>query len=355
MLKKILKYIITAILLLSLTVSSVFVSAEEVKNDGHITVETVSGVNGDSVLVRVFIEDNPGIMAITITFTYDSSALEYQRHYYGFLDDKEIGNHPTKNMLRFVACEKKDRTENGVMFAFKFKIKENAEFGFYPINIEYSAGDFCNWNLDKLMPKITAGGIDVAYNGENCSHKKYEDWQTLTDPTCTEVGTKSRKCTKCDHIEMGEIPATGHDFQKEWIIDKPAVEGVSGTMSRHCKNCDEVTDILAFDLPFAEQNKIENNLGTVLPPSNATDELLKDQLPEVFKENGNTSVTPDKPTENKGDNNNSALTSPEEIIESIEKESSGKLEKILSAIPDIGKIKNIFSVALILLIRLLLI
>ena len=37
-------------------------------------------------------------------------------------------------------------------------------------------------------------------------------WTESEKPTCTVPGEKIKKCTNCDHTEIGEIPATGHNY-----------------------------------------------------------------------------------------------------------------------------------------------
>ena len=85
MLKKILKNAACLLFVFSLIITSFAVSAEETGDyeDGHIIVHTVSGINGDSVVVQLEMQNNPGIMAMTISVTYDSSALEYETFHRG--------------------------------------------------------------------------------------------------------------------------------------------------------------------------------------------------------------------------------------------------------------------------------
>lgn len=349
MFKAKLKAGICVIISILLLISSLVVSAEEDYSQGHIIIDSVSALNGDSVILRVNMENNPGIMAITISITYDSSALTYERYYFGYLNDYTVVDHPDKNLIRFVNCESINRRNNDTMLSIQFKVKEDADFGFYPVSIDYKAGDFCNWKLDKLMPVITAGGVDVAYNGSNCSHKKYGDWEVVAKPACTEKGAKQRACVKCGHIDIGEIPAAGHDFAEEWTVDKAATADVSGIMSRHCKNCEETTDVLTFSLPESEDLQIENSEGTVIKPSDTTDKLMEEQLPEVFKQNGGSSISPNNKDGNNSDSNGSYGDNEAPsigILEEIKENGGGPLSKILSAIPDINLIRKILIAAL---------
>jgi len=112
-------------------------------------------------------------------------------------------------------------------------------------------------------------------------------WATTTAPTCTVSGTERRACNACDYYETrpintldhtevidtevdatctasglteGEhcsvcnkvlvpqqtIDALGHDFADEWTVDIESTTTTTGSMSRHCSRCDEITDIIVI-------------------------------------------------------------------------------------------------------------
>lgn len=41
---------------------------------------------------------------------------------------------------------------------------------------------------------------------------KYGEWSNTKTPTCTEEGSRSRTCSKCEEVESETIPAQGHNF-----------------------------------------------------------------------------------------------------------------------------------------------
>lgn len=315
--------------------------------DGHIIIDNVSAVTGDTVIVKINIENNPGIMAMTISITYDSSALTYEGFYRGYLKDYTVADHPDKNMIRFVNCETGNRRNNDTIVSLIFKVKDDAEFGFYPISIDYKSGDFCNYWLQKLMPEITPGGVNVAFNGSNCSHKNYSDWETAAKPSCTQPGAEQRTCQKCGHVDIREIPAAGHDYEDFLTVDTPATADSSGTMSRHCKNCDAYTDLLTFTLEQSKENNLDNGMGSVIEQSDFTDKLVKDQLPQKSEEINSD----DNKSEIGGDSENAA----EQIINNIIENNDGPIAKILTAVPNVGKLGTVIITAIIILLRLILI
>ena len=61
--------------------------------------------------------------------------------------------------------------------------------------------------------------------------------------TCTEAGEKAYTCERCGAVKKEVIPALGHDYDTEWIIDKKARCETQGSKSHHCNRCDGKTDI----------------------------------------------------------------------------------------------------------------
>lgn len=320
---RIFKPLICAFIIISLLFGACFTTAAD-ESDGHITVDTVTAVNGDSVIVKLDMANNPGTMAMTISITYDSSALKFEKAYIGYLRDStiQLADHPDQNLIRFVDCESGNSYKNGTFVSLQFKVRDTASFGFYPISIDYKEGDFCNWKLKKLMPKITPGGVNIEYNGKNCPHKSYGEWETAAPAGCTEPGAEQRACLKCGHIEIRDTEPVGHEYAKEWTVDKAATKESSGTMSRHCIRCDATTDLLTFTLKDVDDKNVENEPLKEVKPSDFTDKLKKEQLPESSEtetdENGGG--TSSDSTDNK-------------LISSVPAEKGSAMEKIINALP----------------------
>lgn len=69
----------------------------------------------------------------------------------------------------------------------------------------------------------------------------------VTEPTCTEKGSATIKCTVCDCEETKEIAALGHDFEHgTWVINT-IITGEEDTKHiRKCSRCDEVSTSLMY-------------------------------------------------------------------------------------------------------------
>ena len=69
-------------------------------------------------------------------------------------------------------------------------------------------------------------------------HTWSEDYVVDKEATCTEAGEKSKHCTICDAKEdVQEIPALGHDFVSK--VTKKATCTADGTLTYTCSRCNE--------------------------------------------------------------------------------------------------------------------
>ena len=69
-------------------------------------------------------------------------------------------------------------------------------------------------------------------------HTWSEDYVVDKEATCTEAGEKSKHCTVCDAKEdVQEIPALGHDFVSK--VSKKATCTADGTLTYTCSRCNE--------------------------------------------------------------------------------------------------------------------
>lgn len=278
MIRKFIKLLICLILLVSFTLG-ITVSAAEIK-EGIITIDTVSAYLGESVIIRLNMSENPGIMAMTVSVNYDSDALEFEKYHEGFLSDYKVVDHPDKNLLRVVSLEKNSVFENGILLSLQFKVKQNATKGLKNITLTYNRGDFADFDLNRISPKIVSGGINVKYRPSDCPHDDYNDWTVVKEPTCTEEGIKQRTC-ECGNVDTSVISPKGHDFEKEWTVDVPATVNSNGSMSRHCKICNASTDVLTFEYEDAKNENIPTQEGEKVPPSQFTEEQIEIQHPEI--------------------------------------------------------------------------
>jgi hypothetical protein len=87
-------------------------------------------------------------------------------------------------------------------------------------------------------------GTNVVYakSGSLSAHAYDDDYTTDVEPTCTEPGSESIHCSKCDEIKPDShrvIPAKGHT-ESDWILDKEATVTEEGARHKECTVCKEV-------------------------------------------------------------------------------------------------------------------
>ncbi|MBQ9015136.1 MAG: RICIN domain-containing protein [Firmicutes bacterium] len=78
-----------------------------------------------------------------------------------------------------------------------------------------------------------------------CTHSNTE-LRGKVSATCTAAGyTGDKYCKDCGELitKGSAVPAKGHAWSSEYTIDKEPTCTADGSKSRHCENCDEVSDV----------------------------------------------------------------------------------------------------------------
>ena len=110
------------------------------------------------------------------------------------------------------------------------------------------AYDTAKSNADKKRKaaKSASEALSAAENTLNALDHSWDAGVITVDATCTEEGIKVYTCENCGDTVEEYLPALGHDFSEEWTVDKEPTFAEEGSESRHCKRCDEVTDVKAI-------------------------------------------------------------------------------------------------------------
>ena len=145
---------------------------------------------------------------------------------------------------------------NGSNVASKTVVDVNAQ------SIEFSVGN----TGTKTNGQVRITAIEVIYKAPNvtCDHSKNtNDLSEVTkDPTCTETGIETIKCSYCDGNIETVIPANGHDYKA--VVTAPTCT-TEGYTTHTCSACgdsytDDQTDALDHDW----------DEGTVTTPATCT-------------------------------------------------------------------------------------
>ena len=129
-----------------------------------ITVETMKKAVkvGDTVTLNASIAGNPGFAAFDFTVKYDAGKLELTKVEQGNIKGSFTGNENTGKVNFIAAADKKECTEDGVLFTLTFNVKADCADG---AQVTLNTTTFKNAQGDKLSPTIVAGGINVTTGG----------------------------------------------------------------------------------------------------------------------------------------------------------------------------------------------
>ena len=201
------------------------VSAED-STEPTLRVSTVEAKHGNTVLVGIDIENNPGIAGLTIELSYDKSKLKL------IAESEDEENPWTDGDGMFIGWEvgnklvwvtpKKDIKTNGTIINLKFEVLDKAN-GMTPISISaYEAGTYVE---EYVTFKTVAGGI-----------KADEYTAVVTKPTCTEQGYTTYTCPCGKTYTDDYKDALGHDIELKNEKNATCTEkGYTG--DEVCKTC----------------------------------------------------------------------------------------------------------------------
>ncbi len=131
-----------------------------------VSVQSVTDIAGATVDVNVVIENNPGILGATLTFSYDNG-LTLLSATSGDAFSPLAMTKPGKysSPCNFVWDGQEltaDQIKDGVILTLQFKIDENAAANDqYAVNLSYSSGDIFDANIDPIELEVNSGTVSV--------------------------------------------------------------------------------------------------------------------------------------------------------------------------------------------------
>ena len=96
----------------------------------------------------------------------------------------------------------------------------------------YTGDTYCA-DCGKLLQK----GQEIAATGHT-----WGEWKELKAADCENEGLRIHTCTVCGYAETENLNPLGHDWEDEFTVDKEATCTEDGSKSIHCKRCDAVKD-----------------------------------------------------------------------------------------------------------------
>ena len=106
---------------------------------------------------------------------------------------------------------------------------------------------FANGKKVELVAKTNDKQFDfIVTYPVDCTNHDWDEGVITTEPTCTTKGVKTFTCKNCKTTKTEEVNALGHDYSKNWTIDKKATCTEEGSKSHHCTRCDSKKDITSI-------------------------------------------------------------------------------------------------------------
>ena len=179
-----------------------------------IDFNTKSATTGDTVKISIKIKDNVGVNRAFI----------------------QLINYDTGKIIGWTNLTYNEATE---LYEYSLEITDDIPNGHWYID-NIQAYDAAN-NASMESFKRNEYGFIVIRN--NVDVHKWNNGAILQQPTCTKKGETIFECSVCHETKTETIKALGHDYSKEWTIDKKATCKESGSKSHHCARCDSKSDV----------------------------------------------------------------------------------------------------------------
>ena len=198
-----------------------------------VKLSTKSATKGDTVTFSVRITDNVGV----------KSSLIYVQN---LETKKEIFMHDSKY------DEKND------VYIYSMKIDETIPNG--------------HWRVSAVQAQDAVGNVEIktfiqneymfVVSRDNKNVHQWEEGEIVLKPTCTKEGSLIYTCSICKTTKTETIKALGHDYSKDWTIDKDATCTESGSKSHHCTRCDSKIDVTVIP---KTSHKYDDGVITISP------------------------------------------------------------------------------------------
>ena len=138
------------------------------QNGFALLVDEANAFAGDkNVTVRIQVKDNPGILGMRLSVSYDESALTLMGASNGDAVSKVLTLTKAKTLhsgcnfvwdgIEIGAADIKD----GTVLELQFQVSDSAAAGKYPITIRYNSDDIVDNDLRSLSPQIQNGYISI--------------------------------------------------------------------------------------------------------------------------------------------------------------------------------------------------
>lgn len=182
---------------------------------------------GDTVTIDINLSENSNLNCLTFDVVYDSNKLEYASHTaYNICGEAIVNSSYADGKFRFTCARADAVTEGGNVLSIQFTVKSSS---CNTVTLDVSE---C---LDGKFKEIITTVFPVTIHS-------YGEWVTVTEPACEALGEKVKSCS-CGNEVAESIDKLGHDYATDYTIDVTPDCTNKGSKSQHCSRCDSKQNV----------------------------------------------------------------------------------------------------------------
>ena len=214
--KRFLLRIITVCIIIVIAICNIVVVAAA-SNDPFIFGEVVIAQPNDTVKVKIFLSNNPGIVSATIKVTFDANVLSLTK----VTDEGLLGTQSHKPELTSPYTlawvndtATKNYTSNGTIVTLSFKVNSTASYEkTYPIRISYDYENYDIYDKDLNLIKFQTvnGAVKITQNQSFILGDANKDSKvTVVDASCIQKYIAQIKSNESIDILAADVDEDGY-------------------------------------------------------------------------------------------------------------------------------------------------
>ncbi len=221
------------------------------EGEAKLVVTSTEASPGETVTVKVTMENNPGIMAIQIPIEFDEERLEPVAFQGEGIHGWTIG-------VNALWDGSANTYYNGTILTLTFTVKENAAAG--EAFVRLGTVKAANFDEQSVVFETAEGSINVE------KEHVWGEWEVTEEPTCENTGTEERVCEECGAVQERMLPVQGHQWDDGTVIQE-ATDTEKGLVQYTCEHdsshtmvveADDTSEMAAVDEKTQEEKNHRN-------------------------------------------------------------------------------------------------
>ena len=238
------KKLIAIVLTLALIVACVVPMA--LAADAKIVVSSANAKAGEEVVVKITLQDNPGITSAKLNVAYDSSIMTIKSVSVGSAYSGAMTQSQTLSANPYILnyCDGLLTVDNTAedFATITFVVAEDAATTAAKVTVTYDQADVYNFDEDDVVFEVENATISVEGASTPCTHANTE-LKNFVAATCTTDGyAGDTYCTDCgEKVAQGTtIDALGHNYQVTSAAVAATCTAEGKTAVETCSRCGDV-------------------------------------------------------------------------------------------------------------------